>query len=79
MFGMGFGSAELKIWGSKDAGHLAGQTEGEAIDASGSPNGGTQKGPTCHACGLAMVTVGEWHRFVPPVVGSHVQAGTFLT
>jgi hypothetical protein len=55
---MRLGSAELKIWGGKDAWHLAGQTEGEAIDASGSTNGGTQKGPTCHARGLAMVTVG---------------------
>jgi len=55
---MGLGSTELKIWGGKDARHLAGQTEGEAIDASGSPNGGTQKGPTCQAGGLAMVTVG---------------------
>jgi len=57
-FGMGLGSAELKIWGGKDAWHLAWQTEGEAIDARGSPNGGTQKGPTCQAGGLAMVTVG---------------------
>jgi len=55
---MGLGSAELKIWGGKDAWHLAGQTEREAIDASGSTNGGTQKGPTCHARGLAIVTVG---------------------
>jgi len=46
MFGMGFGSAELKIWGGQDAWYLAGQTEGEAIDASGSANDGTQKVPT---------------------------------
>jgi len=56
---MGLGSAELKIWGGKDAWHHAWQTEGEAIDAGGSTNGGTQKGPPCHARGLAMVTVGE--------------------
>jgi len=75
---MGFGSAELKIWGGQDAWYLAGQTEGETIDASGSTNDGTQKGPTWHARGLAMMTVGGWHRFVPPVVRSHVQAGTCL-
>jgi hypothetical protein len=38
---MGLGGAELKIWGGKDVWHRAWQTEGEAIDASGSTNGGT--------------------------------------